>query len=78
MKSQGGLYFMWPVIYTMAYSLLRVYVLIRNKKLSIIAAAVLNIINSRADCRALIQMLIAQQRPLKQLTDNVHCCSVMI
>lgn len=68
---------MWSVIYTMAYYLLRVNVLIRNKKLSIIAAAVYKII-SRAYCRALIQMLIAQQRPLKQLTDNVHCCSVMI
>lgn len=77
MKIQLGLYCMWPVIYTMAYSLLRVNVLLRNKKLSIIAAAVYKII-SRADCRALIQMLIAEQRPLKQLTDNVHCCSVMI
>lgn len=61
----------------MAFYLLRVNVSIRNKKLSIIAAAVYKII-SRADCGALIQMLIAQQRPLKQLTDNVHCCSVMI
>lgn len=40
MKIQGGLYCMWPVIDTMAYYLLRVNVLIRNKKLSIIAPAV--------------------------------------